>query len=367
MTRRAGRAPARSLGRRLLGAVGAGLLCVTLLPATATGPAGAARAGERSSVAKWTTTVFARVPSPGAPAYVHAHTNKRVYAGTYAAPDGQASRVFEWTRDGTLVRSWAVPGQDLAGAHGVQVAAQTRTGRLVVLDTTTSRVLTLDVRTGRWRTVATLPEGSVPNYATWAPGGLYVTDYGDGVVHRVTRRGKVTEWLRDPALDGVLGFGTTGIRYVPDERAFLLTQQTLSTGATLPTNGALLRVPLEGRAPGGVEVVWTSLPTDLPDGFGIGRRTGHVYVAMVGPTNRIAEIDPATGEEVDSFPALPLVGENGSEIPFDSPCNATFLGKDVLVANQSAVQGDASHHAVLRVRVGERGLAPYLPRRATFR
>ncbi|WP_300383925.1 hypothetical protein [uncultured Nocardioides sp.] len=353
----------RRLALRSVAGLLAGSLAL-LLPPVAT--SAAARDGEAPE--KWTTTVFARVPSPGAPAYVHVHTNKRVYAGTYAAPDGQPSKVFEWTRSGTLLRSWAVPGQDLEGGeHGVQVAAQTRSGRLVVLDTTTSRILTLDVTRGRWRTIATLPEGSVPNYATWAPGGLYVTDYGDGVVHRVTRRGKVTEWLRDPALDGLLGFGTTGIRYLPEERSFLLTQQTLSTGDALPTNGALLRVPLEGRAPGDVEVVWTSQPTDLPDGFGIGRRTGHVYVAMVGLTNRIAEIDPATGEEVDSFPAVPLVGENGSEIPFDSPCNATFLGKTVLVANQSAIQGDASHHAVLRVHVGERGLAPYLPKKARFR
>ena len=352
--------------RRLLARGVAGLLAgsLALLPAAV---ATAAAAEDREAPAKWTTSVFARVPSPGAPAYVHVHTNKRVYAGTYAAPDGQASKVFEWTRGGTLVRSWAVPGQDLAGEHGVQVAAQTRSGLLVVLDTTTSRILTLDVTTGRWRTVATLPDGSVPNYATWAPGGLYVTDYGDGVVYRVSRRGKVSEWLRDPVLDGVAGFGTTGIRYLPQDRTFLLTQQTLSTGDALPTNGALLRVPLQGRAPGDVEVLWTTRPTDLPDGFGIGRRTGHVYVAMVGLTNRIVEVDPATGQEVDSFPALPLVGENGSEIPFDSPCNATFLGRTVLVANQSAVQGDASHHAVLRVHVGERGLAPYLPRRATFR
>lgn len=353
----------RRLALRSVAGLLAGSLAL-LLPPVAT----SAAAGDGEAPEKWTTTVFARVPSPGAPAYVHVHTNKRVYAGTYAAPDGQPSKVFEWTRSGTLLRSWAVPGQDLEGGeHGVQVAAQTRSGRLVVLDTTTSRILTLDVTRGRWRTIATLPEGSVPNYATWAPGGLYVTDYGDGVVHRVTRRGKVTEWLRDPALDGLLGFGTTGIRYLPEERSFLLTQQTLSTGDALPTNGALLRVPLEGRAPGDVEVVWTSQPTDLPDGFGIGRRTGHVYVAMVGLTNRIAEIDPATGEEVDSFPAVPLVGENGSEIPFDSPCNATFLGKTVLVANQSAIQGDASHHAVLRVHVGERGVAPYLPKKARFR
>lgn len=340
--------------RRLLVALVVGSLALLLPPAAADAPP------------KWTTTVFSRMPS-GAPAYVHAHTNGRVYAGTYAPPEGSPSRVVEWSGGGTLLRSWPVPGQDLTGAHGVQVAAQTRSGRLVVLDTTTSRVLTLDTRTDRFRTVATLPEGSVPNYASWGPGGLYVTDYGDGVVWRVARDGEVTEWLRDPLLDGVAGFGTTGIRYLPGDRTFLITTQTLGTGDDLPTNGALLRVPVTDGAPGAVEVVWTSRPTDLPDGFGIGRRTGHVYIAMAGLTNRIAEVDPATGEEVDAFPALPLTGDNGSAVPFDTPCSATFLGTTVLVANQSAVQGDTSHHAILQVEVGERGVRPHLPRRAEFR
>lgn len=357
--------------RRLLAVALAAVLA--LAPATAGGadPRTSSGTDPRTSsgaeTQKWHTEVFSLVPPPGAPAYVHVHTDGRVYAGTYAAPDGQASKVFEWSRRGTLLRSWRVPGQDLAGEHGVQVAAQTRDGLLVVLDTTRSRVLTLDVRTGRWRTVARLPEDSVPNYASWGPGGLYVTDYADAVVWRVRRDGRVSEWLRDPALAGAAGFGTTGIRYLPGQRAFLLTQQTVTTGATLPTNGALYRVPLDGRSPGAVETVWTSRPTDLPDGFGVGRRSGHVYVAMAGPTNRIVEIDPATGEEVDSFPDVPLTGENGSPVPFDTPCSATFLGRSVLVANQSAVAGDASHHALLRVRVGERGVAPFLPRRATFR
>ena len=349
--------------RRLAAVLATAATVLALSPAAAVGAPGSPRA-ER---AKWDTSVFALVPSPGAPAYVHSHTNGRVYAGTYAPPEGRASKVFEWTGEGTLLRSWRVPGQDLAGEHGVQVAAQTRSGLLVVLDTTTSRVLTLDVRTGRFRTVARLPEGSVPNYASWGPGGLFVTDYGDGVVWRVARGGQVTEWLRDPLLDGVAGFGATGIRYLPGDDAFLIAQQTISTGATLPTNGALLRVPVEGRAAGPVEVAWVSRPTDLPDGFGIGRRTGHVYIAMAGLTNRLVEIDLETGTEVDSFPAVPLTGENGSPVPFDTPCSATFHGTSVLVANQSAVQGDASHHAVLEVHVGERGVAPYLPRRATFR
>ena len=54
-------------------------------------------------------------------------------------------------------------------------------------------------------------------------------------------------------------------------------------------------------------------------------------------------------------------------MPFDTPCNATFLGTRVLVANQSAVAGDAAHQAILAVDVGETGLAPYLPKRAKFR
>ncbi len=87
---------------------------------------------------------------------------------------------------------------------------------------------------------------------------------------------------------------------------------------------------------------------------------------MVGLTAQLVELT-AKGREVDRFPDLPFVGENGSPIPFDSPSNATFHGTSVLVANQSAIQGDASHQAILRVEVGERGRRPFLPRSATFR
>ena len=87
---------------------------------------------------KWDTRVFSLVPSPGFPAYVHVHTNGRVYAGTYTDSGSTApSKVFEWTKDGTLLRSWRVPGQHLDEDHGVQVANQTRRGRLVLLETST--------------------------------------------------------------------------------------------------------------------------------------------------------------------------------------------------------------------------------------
>ena len=319
--------------------------------------------------AKWDTEVFSLVPAPGYPAYVHVHTNGRVYAGTYIASGSTVpSRVFEWTRSGTLLRSWRVPGQLLDEDHGVQVANQTRDGRLVLLETSTRSVLTLDVTTGRFRRVAKFPDGAIPNYASWGPGGaLYVTDYGQGVIWRLPHGSRTPErWFESPALTGAIEFGTTGIRYRPGRHDVLITQQTVSDGSDLPTNGALYRLPVAASGdPGDLETLWTSQPGDLPDGFGIGA-SGHVYVALAGLANQLVELT-ADGEEVGRFPQVPATGDNGSPVPFDTPCSATFLGKRVLVANQSAVAGDASHQAILDVYVGETGRAPYLPRAATFR
>jgi hypothetical protein len=186
------------------------------------------------------TQVFSLVPSPGFPAYVHAHTNGRVYAGSYVDSGSTApSKVFEWSRDGSLLRSWTVPGQVLGADHGVQVANQTRGGRLVLLETSTASVLTLDTRTGRFRRVARLPAGAVPNYATWGPkGALFVTDYAEGVIWRLAPGSSTpTRWFSSPALTGALELGTTGIRFRPGHRDLLISQQTSADGAALPTNG----------------------------------------------------------------------------------------------------------------------------------
>jgi sugar lactone lactonase YvrE len=346
-------------------------------------PAGAAPARE-----KWDTRVFARVAAPGYPAYVLAHRNGRVYAGTYANPQGdqQRSRVREWSRSGTLLRSWTVPGQDLSQEHGVQVANQDAHGRLVLLERSTAAVMTLDVRTGRFRTWAHLPDlptcapgttgprcspnaidaPAIPNYATWGPGGaLYVSDYGQAVIWRIPR-GSVQPrvWFASPALDGSQ-FGTAGLAYRPGRRDLLVTQQSTATDGTVPTDGKLYRLPIRRSGePGRLSTLWTSAPGDLPDGFGIAR-SGHLYVANAGLSNQLVELD-ADGHEIARFPSPPGPGENGSTVPFDTPSSATFLGRRVLVANQSFL-GDASHHAILDVAVGERGRASYLPRRAYWR
>lgn len=342
-------------------------LLAVLLPA----PAGAA--GERE---RWDTRVFAAVEAPGFPAYAFVHRNGRVYAGTYTNPlgDAQPSLVREWTRDGTLQRTWTVPGQDLSVDHGVQVANQDRRGRLVLLEKSTARVLTLNRRTGRFRTWAEIPdlpdvEGApIPNYATWGPrGALFVTDYGQAVIWRLGRRTqRPRAWFVSPALQGAAGFGTTGIVFRPRQRDLLITQQTVADASGLPTNGALYRLPItrSGR-PGELATLWTSLPGDLPDGFGIGRRSGHLYLANAGLTNQLVVLD-RDGDELERFPQLPATGDNGSPVPFDTPSNATFLGRRLIVANQSFT-GNTDHHALLDVYVGERGRRPYLPRRAVWR
>lgn len=344
-------------------------------------PGGAAAQSERP---RWDTRVFSRVPHPGFPAFVHAHPNGRVYAGSYNNPAGDSvrSRVFEWTTDGTLQRSWTVPGQDLGAAHGVQVATSDARGRLVLLEKSTSRAMMLNPRTGRFSRYATFadlplcaPGGSkgcspnlvdkpaTPNFAAWGrDGSLYVTDYGQAVIWRVPPGGgKARVWLADRRLDGV-ELGTTGLRLAPGRRALIVAQQTSAgLGEANPTSGKLYRVPIRDGRPGAMKLLWESLPGDLPDGFGIGR-SGRIYVASAGLSAQLVVLTPE-GEEVERFPQTPVTGDNGSEIPFDTPSSATFLGRRVLVANQSYL-GSGENHAILDVAVGERGEPVFIPRNA---
>ncbi|MGZ8744930.1 MAG: hypothetical protein ACXWXO_18595 [Nocardioides sp.] len=364
--------------KRLAIAVASLALPLAVLPAT---PATAAAERER-----WDTRVFAKVESPGYPAYVFKHRNGRVYAGTYTNPQGDQKRsiVREWTKNGTLQRSWTVPGQDLGSDRGVQVANADRRGRLVLLEKSRSRVMTLNLRTGKFRRWATIPDlptcasgetpcspnavdgPAVPNYATWGPrGALFVTDYKQAVIWKIPRKTQKPKlWFASAALDGS-EFGATGIVYRKKARDLYISQQSTATDGTVPTNGKLYRLPiLPSGKPGELETLWTSLPGDLPDGFGIGR-SGKIYLANAGLSQQIVVLS-RKGEELERFPEAPGSGENGSEIPFDTPSNATFHGTRVLVANQSFT-GNTAHHAILDVQVGERGRAPYLPRNAFWR
>jgi sugar lactone lactonase YvrE len=355
-------------------------LLTTVLATLSVGLGSAAQAAPAHE--KWDTRVFAHVQQPGYPAYVLAHRNGRVYAGTFENPQGdsQHSRIFEWQRNGTLLRSWRVPHQRLGQAHGVQVANQDRRGRLVVLESSTSTVRTFDPATGRWHRWATLPDlptctagghpcspntedkPAIPNYATWGPhGALYVSDYGQAVIWKLSRRTQHPKvWFTSSSLDGT-EFGTTGLVYRHRRHDLLIGQGSTAADPSVPADGKLYRLPIRrsGR-PGTLSTLWTSRPADVPDGIGVARN-GHLFIGCAGLSNRIVELK-ADGTEVDSFPTDPS-GSNGSAIPFDTPSNATFVGKRILVANQSFT-GDSSHHAILDVYVGVRGQKTFLPRHA---
>lgn len=331
-----------------------------------------------------TTAVFVHVQRPGFPAYAFRHRNGRVYAGTYtnSAGDHERSRIFEWSNAGALLRSWTMPHQDLSQEHGVQVANQDRHGRLILLEKSTSSIWTLNVQNGRFRRWATLPDlpicstgaqpcspnaddlPAIPNYAAWGPGGaLYVTDYGQAVIWRLPHRThRPHRWFASSQLDGSQ-FGTTGIVYRRHRHDLLIGQGSTAVDASVPADGKLYRLPIRAtHRPGTLSTLWTSQPGDLPDGFGLAS-SGHVYVALAGLANQVVELG-ARGQEKRRFGTRGS-GDNGSSIPFDTPSSATFQGTRVLVANQSFT-GDATHHAILWVEVGERGQPPYLPRTALW-
>ena len=334
---------------------------------------------------RWDTRLLALVGKPGFPARAYVAPWGRIYEGTYENPTGgsKPSLVREYTGHGTLLRTWRVPGQNLSGGQGVQVATSDARGRLVLLDRDPARALLLSTRTGRFRTYARFPDLTpcapgatgpncsptvsddppVPNYAAWGPGGaLYVTDYLQGVIWRVPPGGgKPKVWLADRRLDGN-EFGTTGIVLKPDHRTLLVMQQSSAGGGDgNPTTGKLYSVRIGRHAhPGTLHRLWESAPVDGPDGFWIAR-SGRIYVALAG-SNQLAVIGPG-GKDLGRFPASPT-GDNGSSVPFDTPSSVMFKGTRLIVANQAFFGGDPTHQAILDVESRERGMPEFIPRRA---
>jgi sugar lactone lactonase YvrE len=327
----------------------AGLLALAALG----GLPAAAGAAERP---KWDTRTLALIPKPGYPAHAYVHPNGRVYEGTYDNPQGDslASRVFEFTGAGTLLRSWTIQRQNTGEPHGVQVATSDAKGRPLLLDKSPPRALILNRGNGRTRLYSAFPGVAIPNYGAWGPdGSLYVTDYESPVIWRIPPRGgRAVEWLRDPALDGDT-FGATGLQLMPDNRTLLVaTQSAAGLAFGNPSTGRLLKVPiLPTGKPGEIAQLWESRPLDGPDGFAIAK-SGSIYVALL-VANQIAEVGP-DGVEKDRSPTT----------GFDNPSNAQFLGKRLMVANQSYFAGDAAKQAVLDVWVGETGLKRLIPKNA---
>jgi sugar lactone lactonase YvrE len=312
-------------------------------------------------------------------------TGGLIYEGTYDNPTGSslASRVFQYTPAGELLDSWTVAGQDTSKAHGVQVAANDARGRLLLFDKTSGRIIRLDPRTGGQSLYSTVPDLPVcssapagapcshetqdlppfPDYGAWGPdGSLYVTDYDQGVIFRVPPRGGAAQvWLSDSRLDGGQ-FGTACILMLPDHHTLLFDQASNGdpvSGASNLATGKLYKIGIgPGGRPGAITQLWDSGPADAPDGCALAR-SGHIYVALVGASNQIVELD-SSGHELYRF-GQQYSGTNNSTVPYDSPSGLAFLGRDLIVANQSYLAGNTANQALLDVETGEPGMPTYVP------
>jgi hypothetical protein len=329
--------------------------------------------------------VLALVPTPGYPALPHL-LGSSIYEGTYDNPTGSSlpSRVLQYSDAGELLGSWTVTGQDTSQPHGVQVAANDSRGRLLLLDKTSGRIIRLDPRTGSQTlysrvpdlpTCSNAPSGTpcspavldlapMPDYAAWGPdGSLYVTDYQQAVIWRIPPGGGTAQiWLADKRLDGG-PFGTACILTMPDHHTLLFDQASNGgLGTPNPTTGKVYEVPIgAGGRPGALKQLWESGPADAPDGCALSR-SGHIYVALVGASNQIVELD-SSGHELYRF-GQQYTGTNDSSVPYDSPSGLAYLGTDLIVANQSYAAGNAANQALLDVETGEPGMPVYVPANA---
>ena len=328
--------------------------------------------------------VFARVPEPGQPEPVAIGPHhRRVFVGTNQQGKGDAdppSRIFVYTTQGRLARSFALRGQDLSSDHGIQGLAFDGHRRLYVLDrSATPRVVRINLRTGRQRNYAMFRDvprctepgqrdcsatvndaEAVPDYPAFdRRGRLYVTDLEQALIWRVPKGGgRPGVWLTDPRLESI--FGPNGIQFIsPRTILFASTATSPSTGD--PTSGALFKVPVRrDGTPGPLRQFWRSRPFDGPDGFAVGR-SGKVYLALAG-ANQIVVIS-RHAEELARAPATPAENQM-MDVPLDGPASVAFLGRRLLVTNQTdplAGTGNPDHWVVFDVFAGERGLPLYRP------
>jgi hypothetical protein len=82
-------------------------------------------------------------------------------------------------------------------------------------------------------------------------------------------------------------------------------------------------------------------------------------VALAG-ANQLLVLSPRFAE-LARTPADP-VANLAQEVPLDGPASLAFLGRRVLLSNQSTFRADPSSWAILDVFAGERGLPLHHPR-----
>ena len=185
-------------------------------------------------------------------------------------------------------------------------------------------------------------------------GNLYMTD-DKPRLWKVTPEGQASIWFEDPRLTGLFGFagGPLGGRIDPSAKFFYF---TITASATFPGEAVVYRLPLvEHPSASDLQLVhrFPVVPGQaLPQASGLAfAASGNMYVGLIG-TDQVAVLDPS-GNEIRRI-SSPL---------FHSPWGLAFVGQSLLVTNADIQPFEIPDHwKVLKVFVGERGLALNRPR-----
>jgi sugar lactone lactonase YvrE len=367
--------------RRIAGINRAAMALATLVAAVSAGTATTSAADRPKGDVK----LFAPVPSPGAPEPVVIAPDGTVYTATLNAQSGDTSapsKVFAFTPDGKLKRTYDITGQALSAQHGLSGMAMDADGYLYIGSLAPPEVFRLDPRTGVQTVYATyrdVPTCSStvtsgcskaimdmkpwPDYIVLAPdGSLYETDSLQALIWKVPPGGgKGQVWFSDDRLESLIGppaFGPSAMKLGPDHKTLYFTTVEGPTGDGDPSAGRIWKLPIQPDGkPGQLQEFYTAQSADGPGGIGFAK-SGDLYVSLSG-SNAIAQVGP-DGKEKARFPD-PITNESYKP-PLDSPLDVAFRGNSLLVANSSYLSNSASSFALLDVNVGEPGYDPLRPK-----
>lgn len=335
--------------------------------------------------AKGDTKLFAPVPAPGAPEPVVIGPDGTVYTATLNAESGDTkapSKVFAFSPDGKLKRSYDITGQDLGAQHGLTGMAMDADGKLYIGSLAPPEVIKLDPRSGAQSVYATYRDVPVcsatvtsdcskalqdmkpwPDYIVLAPdGSLYETDSLQALIWKVPPGGgKGRVWFSDSRIQSLIGppaFGPSAMKLAPDRRTLVFSTVEGPTGDGDPSAGRVWKLPIHpDGTPGPLEQFYVAQSADAPGGMGFAK-SGDMYVTLSG-SNAIVQIGP-DGKEKARFPD-PVTNAMFTP-PLDSPLDVAYRGNSLLVANSAYLSNSASSFALLDVFVGEPGYDPIRPK-----
>jgi sugar lactone lactonase YvrE len=279
---------------------------------------------------------------PGSPEGIAVKGNKAYVSGP--ARFGTAGQppsivVVYDTRDGQLLETIQIQGEDTTQEHANSCVAFDGAGRLYVINTQLG-IVRIDLGSGEQTVYAppvpNLPPVELPplpNDIAFDPAGnLYLTDSLQATIWRIPPGGGAPQiWFQDASL--ATPFGPNGIRISPDRTKVYFAVTAEGANQFGFTGGKIYTLPLV-NAPTATQLeVFHQYNGEGPDGMAFGK-SGNLYVMLASPGFSGVSVLNSTGAETARFGNAP----GDLTFPFNSPANAAFdKHGSLLVTNHTFV------------------------------